>query len=307
MQNPSSLSISARPKIDINFIYVDASYSSLKNEFTERFSGNQDAIDLLNAMESSPEFKSGKSSDDFIAFLTRIENADPNEPNISEDDSGTSWGHYQFTGGHLTCSKVLTSWDVVGSCLSACKLIAAALKTCKVARHLCFEYNIEAASYLSDIYLGNVVSILWDLWKSAGGPVCKGKERAVSSANDQITDPQRTDVAMRLTVGGEPNSNTPVVRNQDTSVANSDHDHISKSELEILLKNLVKEDLWTCIKANSITLPVPTKPRTKPDLISAVLQDPKAVTESFVASLRNLVVERKMRKNKPSSSRASKS
>jgi hypothetical protein len=120
-------------------------------------------------MQSSPEFKVGKSSDDFTTFLERIKNANPNDPNLSEDDSNASWGHYQFTGGHLTCSTVLTSWDVVGSCSNACDLIAAALKTCKVARQLCFERNIEVTSYLSDIYLENVVSKLWNMWKSAGG------------------------------------------------------------------------------------------------------------------------------------------
>jgi hypothetical protein len=120
-------------------------------------------------MQSSPEFKVGKSSDDFTTFLERIKNANPNDPNLSEDDLNASWGHYQFTGGHLTCSTVLTSWDVVGSCSNACDLIAAALKTCKVARQLCFERNIEVTSYLSDIYLENVVSKLWNMWKSAGG------------------------------------------------------------------------------------------------------------------------------------------
>jgi hypothetical protein len=92
---------------------------------------------------------------------------------------------------------------------NACNLIAAALKTCKVARHLCFEHNITTTSYLSDIYLENVVSKLWDLWKSAGGvrisrwlshqiridpfqPVCKGKGKDVGSTvpDNKTPDPQ---------------------------------------------------------------------------------------------------------------------
>jgi hypothetical protein len=139
------------------------------DEFNGRFPGNQEAIDLLNAMELSPEFKVGKSSDDFTSFLERIKNANPNDPSLSEDNLDASWGHYQFTAGCLTCTTVLTSWDAIGGCSNACDLIAAALKTCKVARHLCFEHNVEVMSYLSDIYLENVVSKLWDLWKSAGG------------------------------------------------------------------------------------------------------------------------------------------
>jgi hypothetical protein len=120
-------------------------------------------------MESSPNFKVGKPSNDFTAFLARINGADPNESDLSEDDLDASWGHYQFTAGRLTCTTVLTSWDVVGGCSNACDLIAAALKTCRVARHLCFEHSVTTISYLSDIYLENVVSKLWELWKSADG------------------------------------------------------------------------------------------------------------------------------------------
>ena len=122
-------------------------------------------------MELSPSFKVGKPSDDFAAFLARINDADPNESDLSEDDLDASLGHYQFTAGRLTCTTVLTSWDVIGGCSNACDLIATALKTCRVARHLCFAHNVTTTSYLSDIYLENVVSKLWDLWKSADG-VC---------------------------------------------------------------------------------------------------------------------------------------
>jgi len=122
-------------------------------------------------MESSPGFKVGEPLDDFVAFLARIKNMDPNDSNFSEDNLDASWGHYQFTAGCLNCTTVLTSWDIVGGCSYACDLIAAAFKTCKVAQHLCFEHKIDVMSYLSDIYLENVVSKLWDLWKSVGG-VC---------------------------------------------------------------------------------------------------------------------------------------
>ena len=120
-------------------------------------------------METSPDFKFGKCSDDVQAFLSRITDANPNGPDLSEDDSDANWGHHQFTAGRLTISAVLENWDAVGSCEVACALLGAALKTCKVARHLCFERNISATSYLSDAYLQNVVSKLWDIWKAAGG------------------------------------------------------------------------------------------------------------------------------------------
>jgi hypothetical protein len=120
-------------------------------------------------MEASPNFKIGKPSEDALAFLSRIRDANPNGSDLSEDDSDANWGHYQFTAGQLTISAVLADWDAVGSCQIACELIAAALKTCKVARHLCFERNVSATSYLSDAYLQNIVSKLWDLWQEAGG------------------------------------------------------------------------------------------------------------------------------------------
>ncbi|GBE86598.1 hypothetical protein SCP_0904770 [Sparassis crispa] len=53
------------------------------------------------------------------------------------------------------------------------------MKTCKVARHVCFVNGIEANTYLSDAYLETTFEILWRLWKAAGGPIVKGKSKAV--------------------------------------------------------------------------------------------------------------------------------
>lgn len=122
-------------------------------------------------MEAAPTFGTRIPSDDVAAFVARIDTANPNSVDISEDDNNASWGHIQFTAGNLTCSSVLTSWESVGGCATACKLLAVALKTCKIARHICFERNIISDMYLSDIYLENVVETLWRLWKEAGG-VC---------------------------------------------------------------------------------------------------------------------------------------
>jgi len=122
-------------------------------------------------MQSNTSFKNRdrEPSSDVMAFLKRIEHADPNAPDISEEDNNESWGHHQFTAASLTCTTVLTSWDCIGNIDVACRLIAAAIKTCRVARHLCFSRNIKASTYLSDIYLSKVVELLWSLWKGAGG------------------------------------------------------------------------------------------------------------------------------------------
>jgi hypothetical protein len=120
-------------------------------------------------MEANPDFKRGVTPILTTDFLSRIENADPNAPDTSEDNSGPGWGHHQFTSGNMTITTVLKSWDCVGSTEIACKLIAVTIKTCQVARHLCFEKGLNPNSYLSDVYLQNLVEVLWTIWNNAGG------------------------------------------------------------------------------------------------------------------------------------------
>jgi hypothetical protein len=124
------------------------------------------AIVLLKVMQSAIQSEMEPMLEPMRAFLERIETADPNSPDLSDDDNNESWGHYQFTSGQMTCSSVLTSWSSVGGTKGACRLIAAAIKTCKVARHICFSRAIEPTSYLSDVYLELVVGSLWSLWKN---------------------------------------------------------------------------------------------------------------------------------------------
>jgi hypothetical protein len=126
-------------------------------------------VNLLNAMEAHPNFRVGLTPSLTSDFLSRIENSNPTDPSLSEDDTGSSWGHHQFTGGSMTVKSVIRSWDCVGSTTTACKLIAAAIKTCKVARHICFEQNIHTTSFLADIYLSNLIDELSDVWVKAGG------------------------------------------------------------------------------------------------------------------------------------------
>jgi hypothetical protein len=127
------------------------------------------AIALLDAMEASPDFKSSTPSDNVTAFLNRIEAADPNSSEIGEDDSNESWGHWQFTAGGLTITAVIQDWAYVGDVDMACKLLAAAIQTCKVARHICLERDLTPNSFLSDAYLNNMVEQLCKSWTVAGG------------------------------------------------------------------------------------------------------------------------------------------
>ena len=111
------------------------------------------AIDLLNSMQENPNFKQGVMPSLTTDFLVQIENADPNNPDISEDNSRSSWGHHQFTSRTMTIASILQSWESIGNTEMACKLITAAIKACRVARHIYFQKNIETSSYLSDAYL----------------------------------------------------------------------------------------------------------------------------------------------------------
>ena len=138
-------------------------------ELLELFPHMQNGVHLLDAMANNPDFGGGIPSDDLTSFVRRIDTANPNSMEFSEDDTNASWGHSQFTAGSLTLSSVLTSWKDVGNCAVACQLIAAAIKTCKVARHLCYKRNIVVGAYLSDIYLEQVLDALWNIWKDAGG------------------------------------------------------------------------------------------------------------------------------------------
>ena len=116
-------------------------------------------------MNENSSFQVGAPSDDVVAFLQRAENADPNSPDISEDDNNANWGHYQLSGS----TTLSASWHNIGSTGIACRLIAVLIKTCKVARHLCFVKQINTANFLSDAYLENTINLLWTSWKEALG------------------------------------------------------------------------------------------------------------------------------------------
>ncbi|KAH9918469.1 hypothetical protein B0H21DRAFT_827560 [Amylocystis lapponica] len=150
-------------------------------------------IELLGAMKLAPNFSTGSTpSNSMIAFIERIENADPNSDNTDEDDMDISWGHRQFMAGSMTCVTTLTSWASIGDVATACRLIATAIKTCHVARHICFAKKVETSSYLSDAYLENTLDLLWVHWKTAGVPVPKAKE-VVRKQSQQPNGPGPTD------------------------------------------------------------------------------------------------------------------
>lgn len=126
-------------------------------------------VELLEALEKMSKIAAldGDPSPTALQLIERIESADPNAPDVDEDNTNLGWGHMQFTAGNLTCRSVLRTWEDIGNVKMAYRLLAATVKTCLVARHLCFTNNINASespsSYLSDSYLREVVEILWNL------------------------------------------------------------------------------------------------------------------------------------------------
>lgn len=82
---------------------------------------------------------------------------------------GQSWGHHQFNQGSLTCNSAIDSWESVGGPQNACRLVAAAIKTCRVARYLCQDTHPRPTSFVADVYLERVLDILWYQYKAATG------------------------------------------------------------------------------------------------------------------------------------------
>ncbi|TFY74282.1 hypothetical protein EWM64_g9730 [Hericium alpestre] len=152
--------------IDISIIEVDPSADNLLAIISQDYPSIPFANDLLSAMQKGSPHPISEPSDDMIHYIHRVETADPNNSDLSEDDTDAGWGHYQYTTGGCTASTVLTTWQAIGSIATACRLIAVAIKTCKVARHLCFVHQVNATSFLSDAYLAEIVAQLWVLWKS---------------------------------------------------------------------------------------------------------------------------------------------
>ncbi len=86
----------------------------------------------------------------------------------SDDNLDANWGHHQFTAGSMTITTTLNDWSNIGGVEFAQKIIAATIRTCKIARQLCFAKKILTKSYLTDCYLENIVGTIWNAWKTTG-------------------------------------------------------------------------------------------------------------------------------------------
>ncbi|KAH9020370.1 hypothetical protein EDB84DRAFT_1565734 [Lactarius hengduanensis] len=137
----------ARPRANFKDIIVCPSASNLIDVITNDFPTVPDAADLLRAMHDATDCETRKPSNSVTALLDRLDSADPDAPDVDDDDSNENWGHAQFTAGSLTIRSALVDWESVGSTSTAFKLIA--------------------ATYLADNYLELLFEQLQRCWKDA--------------------------------------------------------------------------------------------------------------------------------------------
>ena len=121
-------------------------------------------FDRLEAISKGnvADFPSQSPTPEFDAFVTLIETADPNSSSYEDEDTNEGWGHFQFNiNGPGTIKSLVSSWEAVGNVQQACRLIAAAVRTARVARHVCVECHVRATQWTADAYVDRVVVALW--------------------------------------------------------------------------------------------------------------------------------------------------
>ena len=77
----------------VQVLWVTGSGGDLGSMRLEGFS----TLYLERLLQLQALYEGLEREDDMVAFLDRIENANANSPDISNDNNNPSWGHYQFT------------------------------------------------------------------------------------------------------------------------------------------------------------------------------------------------------------------
>jgi len=244
--------------INISFIKVDPSLPNLLRILEDEFKDIPlgPGKDLLEAMALNPAFCEAPSSPDILEFIQRIESANPNAPDLDEDQLGQNWGHNQLTSGSLTCSNVLKSWELIGSVRIASQVIAVIIKTCKVARHLCLTSGISPSTYLADAFLRNAFEMIWKAWKDAKGPLPARLLQSAPSADQSQPEGSTT---------GRPSD---------------------EKDLHALLKGVTKAKLLEWIAAHDIQVTM-KQPKVK-DLVELIIAagDPALPSNEDIASMK---------------------
>ncbi|KAF6741379.1 hypothetical protein DFP72DRAFT_944887 [Ephemerocybe angulata] len=193
--NDKAPAVPAVQVIDISFIQINHALDTLKEEFGSELLKNaveqSQVLQLLTAFESSTpgnDAVPGKPSTLAAALLEALEDADPNAWDFEADDDDNNnggWGHYQYTGGGRSIISSLATWEDVGSISFAQKLLAAGLRTCKVARYICEQRKrAPLGGYTSDAYLSRLVDHLWSILPVSFKPLQQGREEDDVNSGD---------------------------------------------------------------------------------------------------------------------------
>ncbi|KAH9029176.1 hypothetical protein EDB85DRAFT_2147493 [Lactarius pseudohatsudake] len=286
--------------------HVDPSAGNLIAVLTSEFPSLTNAPPLLRSMNAQSSFKEGEPSKQVATLLERVQFADPCSPDIDEDNTCQSWGHYQFTAGGISPASSLTNWQEVGNVATAFKLVAAAIKTCQEARLMCSNAGTPMTSgFISDIYLEKVLDCLENCWVAAGGVITSQKRLppipTTPSYRDVAMSPPRVPMspprvpmikikrpAPSVDIASKISENVPTrtdstIQSTATTEPSMGLDEGARASAASLRLLLVPE-LQACFGDNKIT---PPKSKRKEDLITAIVESPELahISESTVKEI----------------------
>ncbi|KAH9020748.1 hypothetical protein EDB85DRAFT_2152869 [Lactarius pseudohatsudake] len=279
--------------------HVDPSAGNLFAVLTSEFPSLTNAPPLLRSMNAQSSFKEGEPSKQVATLLERVQFADPCSPDIDEDNTCQSWGHYQFTAGGISLASSLTNWQEVGNVATAFKLVAAAIKTCQEARLMCLNAGTPMTSgFISDIYLEKVLDCLENCWVAAGGVITSQKRLlpipTTPSYRDVAMSPPRVPMirikrpAPSVDIASKISENVPTrtdstIQSTATTEPSMGLDEGACASAASLRLLLIPE-LQACFGDNKIT---PPKSKHKEDLITAIVESPELahISESTVKEI----------------------
>ncbi|KAH9000681.1 hypothetical protein EDB86DRAFT_3075142 [Lactarius hatsudake] len=270
---------------------------------TSEFPSLTNTPSLLRSMNAQSSFKEGEPSKQVVTLLERVQFADPCSPDINEDNTCQSWGHYQFTAGGISPVSSLTNWQEVGNIATAFKLVAAAIKTCQEARLMCSNAGTPMTSgFISNIYLEKILDCLKNCWVAAGGVLTSQKHllpipTTLSYCNVAMSPPHvplikikwpapSIDVASKISeVPTRTDSTIQSTTTPEPSMGPDEGARASAASLRLLLV----PELQACFSDNKIT---PPKSKRKEDLITAIVESPEFV-HIFELTVKEIIEKRK--------------
>ncbi|KAH9077546.1 hypothetical protein EDB83DRAFT_2311286 [Lactarius deliciosus] len=216
---------------------VDPSADNLIAILKSQFPSLTNAPNLLRSMNVQSSFKQGKTSEKIMTLLECVQSTDPGSPDIDEDNTGQSWGHYQFTAGDISPSSSLTSWKDVRSVATAFKLVTAAIRTCQEAHLMCANAGMPRTSgFISDVYLEKTLECLKSCWVGAGGTITSHSRTPMIPTTPSYRDVVMSSPARKLTIKLKPLALVPDVAPSDVPTGSAGPDATSRLPPAVVTK-----------------------------------------------------------------------